>query len=130
MSAAYLNTWKYGVGIVIVVVLLSLLSKTAQNSASGLNTTTKKQVKNLVKQAQHQKALALAQQDATLRLMYVTKALSMASIARKLATEDELQRLTQIDVSELMYELETMEAALVGGGASAGGYSGIPQRQQ
>jgi len=121
-SSSFLGTWKYGLGIILVVVLMSLLSKTAQNSASGLNATTKKQVKNLVKQAQHQKALAMAQQDATLRLMYVTKALSMASIARKLATEDELQRLTQIDVSELMYELETLEAALVGGGSGTHGY--------
>jgi len=112
-----LKTWKYGLGVVIIVVLMSLLSKTAQNSASGLNATTKKQVKNLVKQAQHQKALAMAQQDATLRLMYVTKALSMASIARKLAPEDELQRLTQTDVSELMYELETLEAALLANGS-------------
>jgi len=106
--------WKFSFGFLVAVTLLALLSKTATVSLSGTNETTRKHIKRLVKQAQHWQGVADSSANQLVQLLYTSKALAQAKIARQLAPEPEVNKLIGIDISELVYDLEAIESKRMG----------------
>jgi len=102
--------WKYAAGALVCVAVLSMLSKTAQTSFDGTNVTTKKHIKNLVRQSEQWKDTAGQNVNPLIRLVQTSKALAYAKIARKLATEREVNQIAKVDVNELIYDLEIAES--------------------
>jgi hypothetical protein len=104
------DDWKYAGGVLAFVTILSILSKSSQTTFDGTNVTTKKHIKNLVRQSEHWQNVALQNSNPVMQLLHISKALSYAKIARKLASEREVNKIAKADVNELIYDLEIAES--------------------
>lgn len=104
------NDLKYAGGVLAVIAIVALLSKTATTSLNGTNDATRKNIKNLVKQSQYWHTVAAQNTNPLLQLLHTSKALAYAKIARKLATEREVNKITGTDINELIYDLEIAES--------------------
>ena len=92
--------------VVAVVVVAALLSKWTASSSPKYSKRFMKQVHNLVKQSQTWHATAKQDGNPIISLLHADYALAYARIARSLAGDKDIERISGVAVDELLFYLE------------------------
>lgn len=101
-------TYVFAVGAVVVVILLVLLSKWAVK-ASGSTKEFNDAIQRLVSQSSQWGMAASQDSSILLRLMHANYAIAYLRAAKLLASEQDIKKITSIDVYELQRALEDQQ---------------------
>ncbi len=109
------NTWIIVVGLFVVILVVSLVSRLISNS-SKVASSTQTQIKRLIQTAQESHAQALQDKDLLQALMHSNYALVSAKLAREIGDDKTIREKCDVDVNDLISKYtqtqETMVAML------------------
>ncbi len=109
------NTWIIVVGLFVVILVVSLVSRLISNS-SKVSSSTQTQIKRLIQTAQESHAQALQDKDLLQALMHSNYALVSAKLAREIGDDKTIREKCDVDVNDLISKYtqtqETMVAML------------------
>jgi hypothetical protein len=101
------------VTVVAVVLLLALLSRSTGGGSGTYNSQFKGTLKNLISQSNRWSTIAQQDQNLVVALMHVNYALGFLKASRRLASDEDIQKITGTNVVELHFIMENQQADLI-----------------
>jgi hypothetical protein len=105
MMVGYIQQLKISVIVILCILFVTLISKCTDKN-SGFKVSTSTHVNDLIKQSSRWHTTSKQDTNPVIALMHANYAISYAKMARKLVGEKRVEKLTGVNISELLYFLE------------------------
>jgi len=100
------ESWRYGLLILLVIVIIILVANCFSSSCSSSGGVNQTKIQNVLQNASRWQATANQDSNALFALMHANYAIAYANVARLLMNDDEIKKVTSIDMPEFMMKLE------------------------
>lgn len=105
-ESSAMTTLKYGLGAVVLVLVLSLFSKWTDSEVKRYSPKCINQIKRLVRHSAQYATIANQDKDPLIALMHTNFALAYANSAKNLIPSKEIERIANVNLDELISVLE------------------------
>ena len=103
------ENWRYGLLILLVIIIIILVARCFTDSCSSSNGVNQIKIQSILQNAARWQATANQDSNAFFALMHANYAIAYPNVARLLMNDDEIKKVTSIDMPEFMMKLENTQ---------------------